>query len=54
MEWAKDVVVFSESHMEMCDNINQKKTLDVDGYQFVKDNYSWEALKPKYYEMYDG
>ena len=54
MEWAKDVVVFSENHMEMCDNINRKKTLDVDGYQFVKDNYSWEALKPKYYEMYDG
>ena len=54
MDWAKDVVVFSNSHMEMCDNINKEKSLDVDGFEFVKNNYSWEALAPKYYEMYDG
>ena len=54
MEWAKDVVVFSNSHMEMCENINKGTAKDVNGYEFIKENYSWDALAPKYYEMYNG
>ena len=40
--------------MEMCENINKGRTKDVDGYEFIKENYSWDALAPKYYEMYNG
>ena len=54
MDWAKDVVVFSNGHMEMCENINKRKTKDVDGYDFIEKNYSWKALAPKYYEMYNA
>ena len=63
IKWAEDVVTFSDSYDDICNQIINSNSLRNEltlterqerNIQFVKDNYSWDVLKSQYYNIWGG
>jgi glycosyltransferase involved in cell wall biosynthesis len=47
----KDVKGFSEKIVELIENLEKRKKLTENGYNFVKNNFSWDVIADKYYKI---